>query len=1007
MSIFQDNSLAVDNPQSREEEEDLEEQRRREEELSDLLATGIHAFNYEDSTMNSSVTSVEEVGPNYVKTKGKNDFNYEDSSKAVPDNLSANSSQVTERNYKNVDQQEQLKVLYDVRVREINNLREEFNKFKAEKEKEMTVLKHKVTLSEAELRHCQVTLSNSESLLVEKNDVINHLKGNITSQVDEISNLKKVLEQQNLEICTYKSTVNELQMKLADNNPFNTGARKLNSEELQKAHRDQIIKLETFLQEKSKKVEILEKEKNNLKEDMKKLVGQKNEVEEENNLMIISLSKKLQSAQQQCKDLFLLGEAIKKESDHFKDRIQQYDNKIDLSGDSLALNNVDKDTIVVHIEKLKRMLLDKDVELNTLKTKLKFYNSDLDELFEYRQLLNKMYSCEVKLCNNSEHEELIIFMQRQLQSYQQAIDDRNNQIMSLNMVNKELQEKIEEMLEQTRTDIQNISQKYSLPQLETMSNELKNAEEMINNLKQQLTEKGDDKGKFEKILREKEDLQELVTQERKKFEESVSQTKRELKDINNERNKLLQELSEFKKTELQLTEENEKVKTQLQKICLNLGLSEAEIFDSEDIHDVSTLKSKYGQIHDQLQHVLMHLESMNVKRTNFNIVFKLKKQLQNFLNLMTEQSLEQKHVEDKLEQWDNMLSDFIESLRHDASLTNGDLELKDSIEDVTNAKTMLEGEKFALEYQLKSRTLELEEAKKQIALLNENNSSLSQEFEQSTRSVQKLNDQIQNLKKCLQVVEENKVEVEKQLENTQKQLNEAKQETIDLRKQVREVNENVVRKNLCKELRNVEDTLQQSNNDGSDIFQKCLQAQVLKAEITLRDKLHEENVQKMQKIEDQYKNVLTEKTEMYNKEKEKWKRQEANYRKQFAALLEECGKKMEELENENIKLVKRVNGVLQEHEAFKNNAIISIEKSNKVAADCKKAMRESSTKWATLLQSYMTDATKIEKQQQRIAKGVLKKIKLNQAEVTLIENLYDNKIKQLKEKNLGNKFNIV
>mgnify|MGYP005986881475 len=32
----------------------------------------------------------------------------------------------------------------------------------------------------------------------------------------------------------------------------------------------------------------------------------------------------------------------------------------------------------------------------------------------------------------------------------------------------------------------------------------------------------------------------------------------------------------------------------------------------------------------------------------------------------------------------------------------------------------------------------------------------------------------------------------------------------------------------------------------------------------------------------------------------------------------------------------------------------------------------------------MTDATKIEKQQQKIAKGVLKKIKLNQAEVMLI-----------------------
>jgi hypothetical protein len=61
-----------------------------------------------------------------------------------------------------------------------------------------------------------------------------------------------------------------------------------------------------------------------LEEDVKRLIKNKDEIEEENNLTIMGLSKKLQSTQQQCKDLFLLGEAIKKESDHFKGIFKEY-----------------------------------------------------------------------------------------------------------------------------------------------------------------------------------------------------------------------------------------------------------------------------------------------------------------------------------------------------------------------------------------------------------------------------------------------------------------------------------------------------------------------------------------------------------------------------------------------------------------------------------------------------------------------------------------------------------
>ncbi|XP_044270748.1 intracellular protein transport protein USO1-like [Tribolium madens] len=977
MSVFQDNSLNVDNPQSREEDEELEEQRRRQEELADLLADGIHAFNYDDSTMNSSVTSVEANEPNYQGSlRNKNEFKYEASGKSLLNDVTDNSA--IEQCYKDANQQEQLKILYDVRVREINRLQKEFDKYKEEKIKEIGILKNKATLAEAEIRHLQISLTNSESLLVEKNQIINNLKQDLVLKDTNIESFKKILEEQNLEICTYKSTINELQLKLADNNPFSTGARKANSEELQKAHQDQIISLETLYQEQSKKVQILEKEKVRLEEDLKKLMKSKNEVEEENNMTIMALSKKLQNAQQQCKDLFVLGEAIKKESDHFKDRLQQLEvNKLDVT-DVFQIKKMDKESMMVHMEKLRRMLLDKDIEINTLKAKLKFYDSDLNELFEYRQILSKMYSCEVKPCSDNEHEELIIFMQRQLQSYQQAVEDRNNQIMNLNLVNKELQEKIEEMIHQTRSDIQNLSQKYSLPQLETMSNELKNAEVTINSLRQQLLEK-------------------------EQTDKSTQVLKEELKKAEEDKQKLLIQLDEFKK----IIEENDRVKTQIQKICLKLGLSETDLLESDvDVHEVNTVKSKYGKVHEQLQQILAHLEATSPRRTNFGIIHKMKKDVQNFLNSFHLDKLESKQIREKLELWDNMLSDFIESFTHGGGSKN-DFELKDTIDELTNAKTMLEGEKFALEYELKRSSNEIAEMKKEIASLIENRNNLIKESVDNGHTIQKLKDEILNYKKCMQIMEQNKLEVERQLDNTQKQLNDAKQETIDLQKEANGANEDVVRKKLFKELEDVENGLEQDKRNSdiitSELFQKCLQAQILKTELLLREQLQEDNLKKMEKIEEEYKKVIQQRSDLYHKEKEKWKIQEANYRKQFAAVLEECGRKMETLEKENIDLAKRVHILVQECKSYKSSSITVLEKYNKLAANYKKSFEDLNKRWASLLEAYMFNATKIEKQTNKNVKNIMKKMVLNDREIQLIENIYKEKMKKfLAEKH--NKF---
>lgn len=59
--------------------------------------------------------------------------------------------------------------------------------------------------------------------------------------------------QLHIDINNYQSTINELQLKLIEeNNPFYLGKKQFNSEELRRVHQEQIDQLETLLQEKTK-----------------------------------------------------------------------------------------------------------------------------------------------------------------------------------------------------------------------------------------------------------------------------------------------------------------------------------------------------------------------------------------------------------------------------------------------------------------------------------------------------------------------------------------------------------------------------------------------------------------------------------------------------------------------------------------------------------------------------------------------------------------------------------
>lgn len=86
----------------------------------------------------------------------------------------------------------------------------------------------------------------------------------------------------------------------------------------------------------------------------------------------------------------------------------------------------------------------------------------------WKELLNKL------LTDNQSHTRDLLVLQNELHNYQRQLDEKTRQITELHTNNRDLKEKIEDMLIQTRTDIQNISSKYNMPQLEAMKQELEN-----------------------------------------------------------------------------------------------------------------------------------------------------------------------------------------------------------------------------------------------------------------------------------------------------------------------------------------------------------------------------------------------------------------------------------------------------------------------------------------------------------------------------------------------------
>lgn len=151
--------------------------------------------------------------------------------------------------------------------------------------------------------------------------------------------------------------------------------------------------------------------------------------------------------------------------------------------------------------------------------------------------------------------------------------------------------------------------------------------------------------------------------------------------------------------------------------------------------------------------------------------------------------------------------------------------LADTVEELNNAKTILEGEKCSYQDQLKDCEGQMEKLCQAIANLEKDIAELTTTIEYKNAIIDKLQQnppksELEILQKelsckndALKIAEENKQELVELLEKSNSELEESKKQLLQLQRQVAEITEKSVRRNLAKELKDAENTADQSKRE--------------------------------------------------------------------------------------------------------------------------------------------------------------------------------------------------
>ncbi|CAH2001744.1 unnamed protein product [Acanthoscelides obtectus] len=900
-SLFQNTDLNVNKSQNEEEEEDLEDQKRRKEELQNLLVAKLDDFNFDESTINSST------------------------------NISTASNDDIQHKYKYASTtNEQLQVLYEVRTRELATLREEYEKYKAEKSKEIDNLKNKLILGEAENHQLKISLKNAENLLVEKTTMINDLRKELNVVTNHAKQYEKDIEELQIEISTYQTTLNDLHMKNLTQTPL---SNKINAEEIQKIHQEQISKLDTLLKDQTRLSEQYLKEINNLRQELQRLV----EIELTDKTAINVLTTNFDSAQKQCEELINIIEVLTNENRHLQERLNgsfHYHQTGTEEKRKSVDNFLDK-----QLEKMKQMLVDKTAHIDTLNMKLKNYGDCLNELLEYRQLKADALKKEIQECNNQEHTKTLLLLRSELINNEKLLQDKDRQISALNSNNRELLEKMEAMISQTRNDIQNISYKYNIPQLEKMAEDFKKAELRIKELEESLSKSEETRLSLVQKLQmlDKKDLESDIKNMKLHHEKEKTNLENQVKKLQNDLDVASTEVDNLKKYVNELVNDNAKLQLEI-----------------KQFEDMRNNEEGHKQIINDLHNLLKDKEQ-TLKAFEEN-----KKEAEDNL----------KRAVTKMKKLENTLKEAHSSIADKNSII---LELQDKLRRMHEKSQTEEVHVSSIgsELETKLKTLEddLTEAKTTIIEKDKIIFELQQEIERVSANLRTKMDELVNGDK------NNDAETEARLKKLEDALSEANSMIADKDKIIICLQTEIKQFSV-----NLPPKVEVGGGDG-DRNRELDPVDVLTLEFKLREEIQQEYQKNLNEVEKKYKKMAASGRDIQKELSERTKELQEKHKEQLTVVLSECALKIKDLQEEKQDLLEKLEVLQAEFYKVQSEATLKEDTYVKLIKIARKEGEKNAEEWKKWLKQFFMQYMKIETTSKEIRLNILHNMKKADSEV--------------------------
>ncbi|GLV40869.1 hypothetical protein CBL_10044, partial [Carabus blaptoides fortunei] len=250
--------------------------------LQNLIANAFDDIEYEDenSTDNSIYDETQRNSSRY-KSYEQNDS-------------TGNMNDYKESSLNGTDQ---LRVLYEVRVREINSLSKQLDEVKSELKLERETAQRKILLLEADCEKTRLSLKQSQNLLVENKRSLDDKNEEIFQLKESIVNINSSKEKGEEEIRYWKSTTDELQQRIhMIEKGINT---QVSEKQIRSRYENEIDDLQNALCVCNKKLEKKDQDYRILQNDLKEANNAREMVMSDKAQVINSMTSSLEKAQEQ------------------------------------------------------------------------------------------------------------------------------------------------------------------------------------------------------------------------------------------------------------------------------------------------------------------------------------------------------------------------------------------------------------------------------------------------------------------------------------------------------------------------------------------------------------------------------------------------------------------------------------------------------------------------------------------------------------------------------------